>query len=294
MILSRNTVTVDMYGKERSLAGIQQFNIAANNTDIHHFISGCIPPHWHDELEIFVLLSGKVEVGTGDTTHIVNAGEGCFINADVLHTFKALVPTECMFRSFVFDRSIVAGTPGSIFDTQYVRPLIENGSSYIHIPVNIQNQHFFEIFNKCFDACSSDKPGYEFTVRDCLSQMLLIIGSEIENIENNSIPHIAEIRVKIMIEWIDKNLTGNITVKDIADSVNICTRECQRIFKKYIHYRPMEYVQIRRIMRAAELLKTTGSNVTDIAMDCGFPSVSYFTKQFKLIVGKSPIKYRKE
>ncbi len=293
MILRRTTVTVDTDGREYKLAGTQQFDLTANNTDIHNFISGCIAPHWHDELEIFVLESGRVAVGTGDTTHIVNAGEGCFINADVLHTFNAIVPDECIFRSFVFDSAIVSGAPGSIFDTRYVKPLIEKGAPYIHITTDEENRDFFDTFDECFDACSSDLPGYEFKVRDCLSKMLLLISHQIDNIEGSNIPRTAEMRMKTMMEWIDQNISGNITVADIAGSVNICTRECQRIFRNYLHYRPIEYVQRRRIMKAADMLKTTNRNVTDIALECGFSSVSYFTKQFRLVVGVTPNHYRK-
>lgn len=79
MILHRTTVMVDTHGRESRADDIHQFDFAAYDADMHQFISGCIPPHWHDELEVFVLLSGQVEVVTGDISCIVNAGEGCFI-----------------------------------------------------------------------------------------------------------------------------------------------------------------------------------------------------------------------
>ena len=70
--------------------------------------------------------------------------------------------------------------------------------------------------------------------------------------------------------------------------------ECQKIFKQYVHYRPMEYVQRRRIIVAAELIRTTDRSITDIALDCGFSSVSYFIKQFRGVVGCTPAGYRKK
>ena len=44
---------------------------------------------------------------------------------------------------------------------------------------------------------------------------------------------------------------------------------------------------------AAQLLATTDRAVTEIALDCGFASPSYFTKQFRKMVGAAPMEYRK-
>lgn len=96
-----------------------------------------------------------------------------------------------------------------------------------------------------------------------------------------------------MLQWIEQNLFKNITVNEIASAANICPRECQRVFQRYVHYSPMEYLRLKRILMAAELLSTTDSPVIDIALECGFSSSSYFSKQFKLLTGSTPTEYRK-
>ena len=96
-----------------------------------------------------------------------------------------------------------------------------------------------------------------------------------------------------MLEWIDQNLQTTVTLRKIAASANICSRECQRVFQRYVHYSPMEYLRLKRILMAAELLSTTDSPVIDIALECGFSSSSYFSKQFKLLTGSTPTEYRK-
>lgn len=294
MILHRTTVMVDTHGRESRADDIHQFDFAAYDADMHQFISGCIPPHWHDELEVFVLLSGQVEVVTGDISCIVNTGEGCFINGGVLHTFRALSLGECRYHSFVFESSIVAGAPGSIFDTKYMKPFVEKGHSFVHMKRDESMKPFFEEFDRCFDACACEGYAYEFAIRDSLTRMILCIAQNMNAPGDSDMPHLAEVRIKDMLGWIDRNLKDEITVSGIAGSANICVRECQRIFSQYVHYRPMEYVQRRRITLAAELLRTTHRQVTDIALECGFSSVSYFIKQFKNIVGCTPTGYRKK
>ena len=153
---------------------------------------------------------------------------------------------------------------------------------------------FFEEFDRCFDACAGEGYAYEFAIRDSLTRMILCIAQNMNAPGDSDMPHLAEVRIKDMLGWIDRNLKDEITVSCIAGSANICVRECQRIFSQYVHYRPMEYVQRRRITLAAELLRTTHRQVTDIALECGFSSVSYFIKQFKNIVGCTPTGYRKK
>ena len=60
----------------------------------------------------------------------------------------------------------------------------------------------------------------------------------------------------------DDVLGGNhlkepLTLKEIAASVHLSPRECQRIFKAYLHRTPTEYLQWRRILAAADNLRNT-------------------------------------
>lgn len=293
MIFRRNYVHTGYDQEEVREQGLELFDLTANDTDIQKYIAGFIPTHWHRHIEIFVLLSGRVKVGVRENIHELIPGEGCFINAEVLHSFKACGTSPCHFRSFVFDPTIISGMPGSIFDVRYVRPLIHSGREFLRFSPERDNV-YFEKFDQAFQACEEEFPGYEFQVRNALTDILLYIQSCYPALSiSQSIPGIWETRVKEMLEWIDQNLCQNISVNEIAAAANICPRECQRVFQRYVHYTPMEYLRLKRILMAAELLSTTTIPVIDIALECGFSGSSYFSKQFKLLTGSTPMEYRK-
>lgn len=298
MIRNANHVEIDIHQQELTDPEKILFNLFANKGDIHKFITGNIPPHWHNELEIFFLMEGNVRIGIGDTFYDVHAGEGCFINTGILHSFTGLIPSPCLYRSFVFDPSIISGAPGSVFDIRYIRPLMEKGSAFIKIDPNTEpgssDAHFFQAFDKAFSACVSELPGYEFQVRNALSEMLLIILEKNRTLSAPQLPEIQELRLKQMLAWIDENLEKNISVKDIAAVASICTRECQRIFHRYLNASPMAYVRQKRLLLAASQLALTDIPVTDIALNCGFASPSYFTRQFRLLTGTTPTEYRSD
>ena len=55
-----------------------------------------------------------------------------------------------------------------------------------------------------------------------------------------------------------------------------------------------EFIFIIRLKRAAQLLKSSGMNITQIAFEVGFKDSSHFSKLFKKQFGKSPSVYQKE
>ena len=51
---------------------------------------------------------------------------------------------------------------------------------------------------------------------------------------------------------------------------------------------PWEYITIKRVEKAIELLRTTNLTKLDIAQRCGFSSSSNFYKAFSKVTGKTP------
>ncbi len=294
MIKSSTYILTDDQGREMLENDMQLFDVTANDGNIHQFAAGHIPSHWHRELEIFVLLEGRIQICIGNGTYRLQEGDGCFINTEVIHSFTAQIPSSCHFRSFVFSPEIVGGTPGSIFDTAYVRPLMEHGVSFLKFQKNSGDSVYFQAFDRAFAACAEEGDGYEFRVRDALSDIILYVKSKSITAQDRTIPSGQEMRLKQMLMYIDRNLENHITVPEIAGAANICTRECQRIFHRYIHYSPTEYILRKRMFHAARMLADTDSSVTDIALNCGFSNPCYFSKQFRQMMNTTPRAYRAE
>ena len=291
MILNRNYLHTNAQRRELPEQGMEMFDLTANEAEIHQFPGSCISLHWHSELEIFVLLEGDVEVQIGEKRFRLTAGEGCFINIEILHSYYAVGDEPCHFRSFVFDAAIVSGMPGSVFDIKYVRPLLNKNVPFIQMNSVKKDKIYFEQFDIAFKAAQNEGHGYEFVIREALTHILLFLSERCKSYDIQSVS-VQEIRLKQMLEWINKNIEKNISLPELAKSANISARECQRIFKKYLQCRPVAYIQKQRILIAVQYLTMTDDPITDIALKCGFSSPSYFTSQFKNITGETPTEYR--
>jgi AraC-like DNA-binding protein len=88
---------------------------------------------------------------------------------------------------------------------------------------------------------------------------------------------------------------GTLRVADVADRVYISTRQLERAFKKTIGLSPKQYMRIARLNRVQKLLREgQHRGLADVAYQAGYADQSHFTRDFKLLVGKPPVRFLSE
>lgn len=293
MTAAAYSIPLSQNGQELLKRGTPLFPCSAYEREIRQHIGNEIPPHWHPELEVFMLDEGCVRISLIDCEFDLQPGEGYFVNSNVLHGVFCRSDGPCRYRSIVFDPIIVSGAPGSAFDMLYVRPFTEQGAPIwlLRPDDKCGSSSIAELFGMAHYACENEPEGYEFSVRDALSRILLQLkGRSREN--SGRLAAQQELRMKQMLSWLDEHYSDPVTVSQLANAAGICVRECQRLFSNFLHDTPMQYLARRRIAAAAELLASTDLPITQVAMCCGFETPSYFAKQFKGITGVTPREYR--
>lgn len=99
-------------------------------------------------------------------------------------------------------------------------------------------------------------------------------------------------RLKRVMQYVDKNLTGKITLQDMAAVAGLSRMHFAAQFRAATGVRPHEYLLRRRIERAQELLKQAELALVDIALTVGFQTQAHFTTVFKRFVGDTPYQWR--
>jgi AraC family transcriptional regulator len=104
-------------------------------------------------------------------------------------------------------------------------------------------------------------------------------------------------RVKlIIIEMIhnqgsyDKNIKNSIY---LSQRLNQSYGSLSKLFSKYQETTLEKYIILQKIERIKELLEYGELNVSEIADQLGYGSLSHMSRQFKSITGSSPIDYKK-
>ncbi len=94
-------------------------------------------------------------------------------------------------------------------------------------------------------------------------------------------------------EFINEHLSDNLSVELLCSSFHLSRNELYLIFERSFQSTPAEYIKLKRIEKACELLKETSYQVSHIGAIVGFPDYNYFSKVFKKEMSISPRKYRK-
>ncbi len=101
-------------------------------------------------------------------------------------------------------------------------------------------------------------------------------------------------KMRRVIEYIEDNLEGDLSLQAMAAEVDISPLYLARAFKAAVGQSPHQYVLARRIERAKELLRNTDLPVVDVALSSGFSSQSHLSHWFIRQVGVSPAVYRRQ
>jgi len=83
-----------------------------------------------------------------------------------------------------------------------------------------------------------------------------------------------------------------LSLDELAALCHLSTSSFKRKFRETFDFSPKKFIALKKVERAAELLKSNEDRVSDIAYDVGFDSLATFNRNFSRIYGKSPSDYR--
>ncbi|PZR24196.1 MAG: AraC family transcriptional regulator [Citrobacter freundii] len=150
---------------------------------------------------------------------------------------------------------------------------------------NVYYQEYEELNNKQSNKSFLETQG-----------IMLQLVSKFLDEEQSQFGNVHDVPSKIidLLGFIQLNLDKPLTVKMLADKVNLHSDYLSRIFLKLTGERPLAYIHTKRIERAQYLIVTTDLSLTQIAEDTGFSSLPHFSKVFRVVTSLTPGKYREQ
>jgi DNA-binding response OmpR family regulator len=104
-----------------------------------------------------------------------------------------------------------------------------------------------------------------------------------------------EVFLSGLLEVVSKNLEDpSFSVLELSRQMGVSRTQLFRKLKALTGQQPNEFIRSVRMKKASELLKKGSSNVSEIAYDLGFNSLSYFSRCFKEVYHITPTEYMKK
>ena len=99
-------------------------------------------------------------------------------------------------------------------------------------------------------------------------------------------------RLKKVIERMQGDPSRNLSLAEMAETVNLSPPYFCYLFKSITGVPPAKYLKSLRLQQAATLLTTTFLSVKEIVRRVGCTDESHFVRDFKRMFGKTPSEYR--
>ena len=255
--------------------------------------------HFHSEFQLFVVLKGRGTRFIGDHMQAFREGDMVLTGPNLPHLWKN--------------------------DKAYHDP--ENGLEthgiVIYFPDNFLRESVFRLeeFEGIAQMLRKSERGIEVTgkanqqitqmMKDMLHmkgaesiiQLLKILNLMVDSPDCHLIANAGYIntnkesekdRMGQVYEYVMQNFQEKVTLEEAARISNLSVSAFSRFFKSRVNKSFSDFLTDVRISHACKLLHETDLNVSEIAYECGFFTLSNFNRLFRDRVQKTPLEYRKE
>lgn len=243
----------------------------------YNFLDSCDVAHQesHKNFYLAYIRSGTMYF---ETTQIFTAerGQVALIDCHKPHRFFTAGPAESMWIHF-------DGANAAAFFNQIIA--FRSGRQTFDPPAGGHiEQEMAQIISGLRSASMSEVDCSQRIYR-ILCSLLFPTAQSGQTTENDAIAK--------AIRFIGAHLFEQLSVKRVADAVNLSPSHFSRLFRSTTGFSPHEYIMLHRIDEAKALLQSTNLSVKEIAFRVGYRSEVNFITAFTDKTGSSPTQFRR-
>lgn len=287
---------IDGEQKEIKSHGSYGFPVLVSYEKLSCFDTGEFPWHWHPEIELTLVMDGRIAYRVNDSLYELEAGEGLFCNTNVLHSGQGLDTPDCSYLSITFHPRLLYGYSSSVMQNKYMNHILKSPAlASIRFRPEEEWQRKVLGLMEHIRLLDADHPSsMELQMQIALMEIWQQIYEHVEPEESAGTENGRDTeRIRRIMEYIQKHYAEKITLEDLADQIHLCKSESCRLFKRYMNESMFDYLLSYRVERSLELLRQSGMDVTQIAGQVGFANPGYYSRIFKRKMGCTPLEYRK-
>ena len=254
--------------------------------------------HWHDHLEIAVVLEGRGAFLFGRRAMPAETGDIFFIDNSQPHV--ALADPGCSLRLLLvlFRPELIAGPGCRELDLGYLAPfrVDERVASPRIRGCSALAAEVAPVLHELRETWARHDPAERHLADATLRRALALVNRDRGACGKPAAVRAAADRreqIRPVLAYVDHHCRESITLDDVAEVVHVSPSRVRHVFKDVTGVSFKEYVTQVRVAEARRLLLGTDLSVADIARAVSYTNLHQFYKVFYRSCAMSPGEYRR-
>lgn len=256
-----------------------------------------LPTHWHPEMELTMIISGRITYYIDMTPLQLNAGDLLIISPNTLHSAHQINRYTMTSDSLLFHLDMIGYQQTDTCSIKYLTPIMNGNIKFPHVirPSDAGYTEIKECFQTLVEAHQKKPYGYELLIKEKLLSFIFLLFqfNHYTCSSKEIIIPTSEYKIKQVLSYIQKHYSEAITISELSKLCNFSEIHFMNFFKKTVGTTCIKYINNYRLAMAAVALETTNDSIMNIALECGFHNISYFNRQFKQQFNMTPKDYRR-
>ena len=245
--------------------------------------------HIHNATELIFVEKGEVLCYINQEKFVLKENDTILINSYTVH-----------YIEYISDANI---TVIQVDIIKFADMLISKNISYIdEFIIKARSKEYyiangedelFQIVTKIKNELEREQKCYDKYVKSYLFQLAaFMFRNEMLLEENHSVKENLN-ELLPAIEFINQNYNRRLFLDEICSCISYNKYHLCRVFKDMTGGTVFDYINYVRLRNAEELLCSTSKSISEVAFECGFASIQYFSRAFKKSTGYSPGRFKK-
>lgn len=248
---------------------------------------GYSPRHWHNSIEILLVLSGTVQIVVAGNVYSLHEDDMILINSNEPHELRAenSILAAIQIKLSLFDDKVVHSS-NLFFDCNSLTQPNDKGI--------LRVKHLIAQFVKNY---ASNDAGRLLRAKSLsyalLSELITYFKVERTEAEQSQTRYHYE-RITRIVDYINEHYSENITLQTLSDHEHLSIPYLSKFFVRMMGVNFTAYLNQLRLTHAVNDLVFTSQTIETVAERNGFSNTHAFVQLFKKKYGMLPSLYRRQ
>lgn len=242
--------------------------------------------HWHEQVELLQILEGSLTVTCASASYTLYPGQMCVFSPEMLHTGTA-GPDGAVYNVILFDLKMLVNQTQAA--QEYIVPLCKGHCIFEPL---VQHEPVRRAVDEIVQAHREETQLHPLQVMNMLYELvgLLYRYSGVRGLAAQP----KQKQLLWAVDYINEHYDTHITLESLSRQIGYSKAHFCRKFKQETGMTVNQYIERLRLDKAKNMLSETDMPIKDIALECGYSDIAYFTNRCKRLFHQPPAQLRKQ